>query len=168
MILRELARAPGGVAVEDLKKLPSGMRFGATAASLEEALRELAAFGLVQQEHGRYVATSERVISELQSDLSYTRAYHRSMAELGRRGLDILQKERFYLAFTVGVPVGSELLLQHEVERFTTFMLDLLEADLRRTGEGPAGVYQVNLQLFPLYRAPAKAIDDEPVTKVGD
>ncbi len=122
-----------------------------TLAQARDALATLVELGLLAEQDGRLRPTETSVVTPHEVAGLAAHNYHREMI---RRADDALEgvdpEERHFCAVTVGIPASLVPTLKDELNAFQERLLDLCDAHADQAEQ----VYQVNLHLLPLSRAP--------------
>lgn len=150
VVLREMATQTGFRT--DPAWIQERLVFPASLAEIRAAAETLARLGLIPGEerpHDAMMTTSQ----DEEGDAVYQ--YHRDMLALAQASLDDTPYEQRMLA-GVTLSLTPEMRARFRVELFALIQQMAEEAELARATEhGPADVYQVSAQIFPLALAVA-------------
>jgi len=142
--IRELARVEPDFQ-RDPAWLMERLRFEVSQEQVETALVLLEAEGLLGEEDAPV-----RLDTEGEAEGSVYFDYHRDVLRLAVEGLSIDPDERYYCAGTFTVQRRHLPAMRLEIEQMVRGLLNRFEETEPTPEDEPAGVYQLNLQLFPL------------------
>lgn len=125
---------------------------GVSEQDLTRSLETLSSLNLIENKNGRWQKTKHTLESPPEIQSALVRNFHREMGFQALHHIDNTpQDKRMFQALTILISKKSYLSLQKKVRAFLEDAARELTSD-----ESVEGVYQLNLQLFPLIQIPQK------------
>jgi uncharacterized protein (TIGR02147 family) len=107
--------------------------------------------------NGRYEQTHKAITTRSQIQSTAVRNFNRTMIRLAERALDNFPvEERYASGITVGLTKDAYDMIVAEIEGFRDRVVKIVDSI-----DASDGVYQVNMQMFPLMRSP-RTKDNRP------
>jgi uncharacterized protein (TIGR02147 family) len=149
LVVRELVVQPDFNG--DFRALAKKIAPQITETEARRSVELLLKLNLIKLESGKYVQTDEVISTESEASSLAVAMFHRTMSQLAGESIErFLQKERSITSCTVRLNEDDFLSIKREAFDFMRKAAEIAEA---KNNDGPARVYQLNMQLFPLSKS---------------
>lgn len=149
-VVRELASRSDFEA--DPKWVARQVRPRISVSQARKALSILQRTGMLIEENGTWTQSDPLVSTPHEIPLPAIAAFHRSMMDMASQAIDNVEREeRDISSVTMCVPRAQVPAIKARIQEFRRELLKL-----SATGENPEQVVQLNMQFFPLSKAPDK------------
>ncbi|MFP4164523.1 MAG: TIGR02147 family protein [Chitinispirillaceae bacterium] len=120
-----------------------------SARQARKAVELLERLGVIRsKENGDYEVVSPLLSTGAEVESLSARRYHREMADLARKAIDLPRDKRYLRGITGSFSEETRQCIIEEMDRFARRVMELIEND-----SGSRRVHQLNMQLFPLQQS---------------
>lgn len=143
--------------LDDWEQVASRFEPPITAAEVRHGVELLLDLGLLEKRDGRYVRRETSLHTQDEVRSKAVRRYQETMLDKARDALQrIPQDSRHISTLTMGVDEDGFRRIQERIQAFRSEIIDIAQSQA-----GVDRVIQINIQMFPLSKAPFGNSDDE-------